>query len=341
MTPQPTYLPPEREFTPEVRTRLRTRILSATVEPAPRRSRRLGWPLAGAGIAAAALIGVFALSVPNPAPPGNHPVTSETTAVPYSALALKAAEQNPRLLIDEPGWSVDGLWGFGDENGSIRWANGKRHLEMNWYAAQYYQGRRFGDTWLIQQKPEKVMMDGQTGELFSYGDQSWGVMFQPRGASFVDMRLGYMTHGEVKRVLALVKRVDVATWLAALPPEMVTPDRIEERLNQVLVGVPLPPGFDRAELQNVGTNEPYHFSAAVAGRVGCGWIAEWKRATKAGDQAAVTRAAEALRGSHHWKLLLDMVAEGDYPALFWMVTDQVVAGTLPPGAEDGLGCHTR
>ncbi|SHN14977.1 hypothetical protein [Cryptosporangium aurantiacum] len=340
MTQQPTYLPPERAFTPEVRTRLRARILSETVEPAPRRGRRLAWPLAGASVAAAALVGVFALSASDPDPSRGHPVASQTTAVTYTALALKAAEQNPRLLIDEPGWKVDYLTGFADESGSIRWANGQRHLEINWRAARDYHARRFDDTWMRQQKPEKVTMDGRTGELFSFGDKSWGVMFRPRGASFVDMRVDGMTRAEVTRVLSLVKSVDVETWLAALPPEMVTPDKIDERATEVLAGVPLPPGFDRAELQNVGTNQPYHFGAAVARMVGCGWIAEWKRAKEAGDHAAVTRAADALRGSHDWKFLLDMADEGDYPALFWMVTDQVVAGKLPPGAEEGLNCPT-
>ena len=58
MTPTPSYLPPERPFTAEVRTRLRARILRDISEPGPRRGRLLV-PLA----AAAALLLVVALSL--------------------------------------------------------------------------------------------------------------------------------------------------------------------------------------------------------------------------------------------------------------------------------------
>jgi len=102
--------------------------------------------------------------------------------------------------------------------------------------------------------------------------------------------------------------------------------------------VPLPPKFDRAALNAVGTNDPYQFGAAVAARVGCGWITEWQRANKAGDQAALKKAADALRGSHQWKFLRQMSKDGAYPQVFWEVADRTAAGSPPAGYRDALGC---
>ena len=55
----------------------------------------------------------------------------------------------------------------------------------------------------------------------------------------------------------------------------------------------LPPGFDRAALDGLGTNDPYQFGAEVTSLVGCGWIDECLRAERAGDGAAVKRAGHA------------------------------------------------
>jgi hypothetical protein len=94
--------------------------------------------------------------------------------------------------------------------------------------------------------------------------------------------------------------------------------------------VPLPPGFDRTALDGAGTNSPYYFGAAVIGRVGCAWIAEWKRADEAGDKAAVQRVVVAMRSSHDWKVLRDMAEEGGWPESVWSVADGISATGLPP-----------
>ncbi|MFG1922822.1 hypothetical protein [Cryptosporangium sp. NPDC048952] len=310
-------------------------IVSITETPA---RRRLYIPLVGTGVAAAVIAGVFALSTPDATPPDRAPVTSSSSsAVTYSALALKAAEQNPRLLIDEPGWTVNYLVGFADKTGSIRWARNGVEVEINWRPAEYYES--YHADRLDAGKSEPVTMAGRKGVLFTNSPTDYGVMLPPSGANFVELQTtGQWTRARFDEVVSHVVQVDVQQWLAALPPEIVTPDRIRERADEVLAGVPLPPGFDKASLADLGTNDAYQFGAQVAGRVGCGWIAEWERATKAGDAAAVKRAAAALRSSHGWKFLKDMDAEGDYPEVFWELADQVVAGTAPEGYQDSLGC---
>ncbi|MFG3556448.1 hypothetical protein ACGGAQ_18895 [Micromonospora sp. NPDC047557] len=319
--------------------------LDRVAEPPERRRRaRRGVvrSLVGAGVAAAALVGVLAVSITGPDQPGGRgasPTTSEgTRAVSYSAVALKAAEQNPRLLIDQPGWKATTVHGFAEKQGEIAFSNGGRQLQMNWYPADRYDDYHKDRLWVS--KPEAVKVDGRQGDLFRYSASDYAVMLVPRDGSFVELRSGGATRSEFDRILADVVHVDVPTWLAALPAEIVTPQRVDERAAKVLADVPLPPGFDTATLNDLSINDPYQFGVRVTRRVGCGWIAEWLRAKEAGDEAALKRAADALRSSHNWKVLHQMNDKGDWPEAFWETADTVAAGNTPRGGYgQTLGCE--
>lgn len=300
--------------------------------------RRLAGPLA----AAAVVTGLIVVSTMAPEQPDDHRATpagtpSADTGVVYSPVALKAAEENPRLLIDQPGWQVTTVYGFAEDSGTIAFSNGGRQLEMNWYPADQYDSyhadrREVSD-------PEPVRVDGWPGDLFRYSDDDFAVMLRPRDGVFVELRAAPgWTRETLDRVLADVVRVDVRTWLGALPPEIVTPGRVEAEAAKVLADVPLPPGFDTAQLAGIGTNDSYQFGAQVTSRVGCAWIAEWLRAREAGDDAALQRAADALRSSHNWRVLHQMNDSGDWPEVFWEIADKVAAGNLPARYADGIGC---
>jgi hypothetical protein len=300
--------------------------------------------LAGAGVAAAVLAGAVAVSITKPDPQGGRPGSpvapssfeaSRTTS--YSAMVLKAAEENPRLLIDQPGWNATTVYGFAAKEGTIAFSNGGRQMEMNWYPAGQYDG--YYKDRLEVSEPEPVKVDGWPGDLFRYSASDFAVMLRPRDGSFVELRTGgRWTRSQFDQVLGDVVRVDARTWLAALPAEIVTPGRVDEQAARVLADVPLPPGFDIATLDDLGTNDPYQFGAEVTSRVGCGWIAEWLRAEKAGDDAALHRAGDALRSSHNWKVLHQMNGEGDWTEVFWEIADKVAAGNPPAGYAQSLRC---
>lgn len=310
-------------------------IMSADRMPAPWR-RRLIAPIA----AAAALIGVLAVSavVRHDRPETHEAVRpAPTTSSTWSALILRAAEQNPRLLIQEPGWKITTVYGFTANTGTMRFTKGDRELEINWYPAAQYQG--YYTHRLDVSKPEPGRIDGIDGSIFTYGASDFAFMLKPNDDTFAELRTGgKWTHSAFVQELTRIKRVDVQTWLTAMPPEIVTPGRADEAAAKALEGVPLPPKFDRSALNAVGTNDQYQFGAAVAARVGCGWIEEWQRAKQAGDRAAQKTAADALRGSHQWKFLKQMTKDGAYPEVFWQMADQTAAGTLPSGYREALGC---
>jgi hypothetical protein len=304
---------------------------------------------AGALVAAALLTGVLAASTvlrERPDDPGagpaaptvldDQPAEHQAGPMVYSAAVIKAAEDNPRLLIDQPGWKVTTVYGFAEEHGTIAFDNGGRQMEMNWYPADQYDD--YHTDRLAVSKPAPVQVDGRAGDLFRYSDNDFAVMLRPRDGAFVELRVQGLARAAFDRVLADVKHVDVPTWLAALPATIVTPGRVDSAAAKILADVPLPPGFDVGTLETVGVNDPYQFGAEVTGRVGCAWIAEWIRADRAGDDAALGKASDALRSSHQWKVLLDMKDEGGWSEVFWETADGVAAGNTSNGYASAIGC---
>jgi hypothetical protein len=256
----------------------------------------------------------------------------------YSAFVLKAAEQNPRLLIDEPGWKATTVYGFAEKTGTIAFTKGDLQLEMNWYPADEFKDRDLDRKGVSD--PQAVTVAGRSGSLFTYSANDWAIMLKPKDGTFVELRTGgNWKRADFDRTVAHIVQADVPTWLAALPPEIVTPDKADAAADRILAGVPLPPSFDKSKLATLGTNDPYQFGANVTSLVGCGWIEEWLRARQAGDTAAQKKAAQAMAGSHKWKILNDMNAAGDWPEVFWELSDQLADGREPLGYKDAIGCH--
>jgi hypothetical protein len=304
-------------------------------------SKRRGvfWQVAGAAATVAVLAGVFAVSTVLRDRPEEHragPVTP--TASAPAPEATKATDPKPRLLINQPGWKVTTVSGFADLTGTIRLENGSRFIEMDYYPADqydFYYADRLPDG-----KPQSLNVNGMPATMFgSGGADHFSVMLKPRAGTFVEMGGGGWTRKTWDQFLAHIEPVDVHTWLAAMPPEIITPAKAASAGASVLANVPLPPGFNLASLKDLGTNDAYQFGAGATGRVGCGWIAEWKRAKQAGDHAAQLRAEAALRGSHQWKELKRLQDQGGWSDVFWGIADAVAAGHLPDGYASGLGCN--
>ncbi len=317
------------------------KLESVAVAP-PRRS--VARRFAAAVAAAAVVTGVIAASTllrdqPHDTWAGPVGLPSTGTSGPGGGreLDLKAAESHPRLLIDQPGWKVTTVYGFSDENGTIAFANGGREVSMDWYPADQHQS--YFEDRLEVSAPEPVKVANWSADVFTYSDSDFAAMLKPRDGTFVELRTqSRWTRDEFDEMLTHVVRVDADAFLAALPPEVVTPGDVREEAGKILADMPSPPDFDVSVLDNAGANDPYQFGATVAGKVTCGWIAEWIRADAAGDDQAVRQAAAALRSSHQWKVLHDMNDEGDYPEVVWELADQVADGDVPTSYEGSLGC---
>ncbi|GGN46633.1 hypothetical protein FHR83_008512 [Actinoplanes campanulatus] len=316
---------------------------------APRRglSRRLASAVAAAAVVTG-VIGATALLRDQPENGATPGAWSGPLGLPSSdtggagggyELDLKAAQEHPRLLVGQPGWKITTVYGFAAAEGTIEFVDGNRSVQMNWYKADqydsYYKDR------LEVSKPEPTTVAGTEASVFTYGGGDWAAMLKPVDSSFVELRTSSgWERSEFDALLAAVKRVDAKAFLAALPPEVVTPGKVREEAAKVLADIPIPPGFDVSAVNVDGANSPYHFGAAVTGQVTCSWIAEWSRAEEAGDKEAQGQAAAALQSSHRWKVLQDMNAEGDWPEAIWDTVDQMIKkNKAPEGYKEGLGCQ--
>ena len=258
----------------------------------------------------------------------------------YSAAAVRVAERNPRLLIDEPGWVATTVYGFTHDRGTIEFSRDGRALEMNWYPADAYDAYRRDR--LDVSRPERVTVDGHAGDLYTYAKNDFAVMLAPDGGSFVELRTsarGWTDRADFLAVLSHVRKASVEEWLAALPDEIVKPDGARDAVEAMLADMPEPPGFELAPLLELGPSDRYQLGAAVSRAVSCGWFAAWERAVAAGDDGARERAVAALATSRSWSILREMDARGDYPEAVWQLADQVVAGDAPATVAEMSDCH--
>ncbi|KAB1941991.1 hypothetical protein F8271_13540 [Micromonospora sp. ALFpr18c] len=182
-----------------------------------------------------------------------------------------------------------------------------------------------------------MQVDRWPADLFQYFAGDFAVLVRPRDGVFVEMRTsGNWSRKDLDRLSQTL-----SGWMRGRGWRRFRrrwSRRWGSRAAAVLADVPLPPGFDVAALEDIGVSDAYQFGMGVMSRVGCGWIAEWQRARVSGDEAAVRRAADVLRGSHGWRVLRELDRAGDWPEVFWGYADEVAAGTLRAGYSQGLGC---
>lgn len=348
-------------------------VAAPAVDQLARRRRSLRRSLvSGVAVAATitAVVGTVSLlsspegtRSPGATPPPTDPGPSVVTPIKYAAAAVRVAEQNPRILVTAPGWKVRTVEGFSPASGEMTFQLGPdKWREVTTYGeadsgslmgrSRVNDAPRFEVTWYPRDQYESYRADraresglqhlsvlGKRSQMISYSTTEHAVMLPPEGEVFIELRGSVGNEAEFKRFLAEdIEQVDVGAWLAAMPESVVTSGSADKAATAVLAGIPLPPGFDRGSLARGVALDPYQFGAKMTGAVACGWIAEWDRARRAGDDAAAQRAADALGTSRQWKVLNEMNAEGDYPEAIWGYADQVQAGTYPEGYRSGLGC---
>lgn len=315
--------------------------------PRPRRRAMF----AGIGLVVAATLAV-ALGAPSvvsnrnngpevATPTHGRSVDTNKGKIVYAAATIKAAEQNPRLFIDEPGWKVTKVYGFAKDAGTIAFTNGDRTVEMNWYPAADYDG--YYTDRLDVSKPEPMTVDGQQGSVFRYSSTDLAIMLHPDGQSFAELRAdgGWKDKPAILAAFAKVKKVDIQTWLAALPSEVVTPARASVVIDQITADMALPTGFNKAKYANLGTNDRYQFGVQVVSDVICSWLNEWERADKSDDRTAAKQAVDAIKDSRNWKILHEMdKGAGEFSQTIWMgISDQVSLNKDPAHFLEIISCE--
>jgi hypothetical protein len=170
--------------------------------------------------------------------------------------------------------------------------------------------------------------------------------------SFYASGEGFDTDEQFFAALTSLNIVDPATFDAAAGTDgIVIPDERAATIESLLAGVPLPPGFDTAQLVSAdGANARDQVIVRVSGAVACGWLDIWFDAIETGDDAVAQQAAEALATSSNWPMLNEIAEQGGWAQAVWEYADSVNGGpgiitgngaTAPTRelAQSGLGCN--
>jgi hypothetical protein len=188
---------------------------------------------------------------------------------------------------------------------------------------------------------------GGTAVVVRYADSDAYVAMWHHAGSALELRDDDTTPEAFTALLGSLRAVGVDGWLRAMPESVVRPEAAA--IDEMLTGIPIPPGFDRAALRadDGRVRDRYQLGARVVGAVACAWIDRWAGARRAGDVAGARAATEAMATARAWPVLLEMDAEGDYLEVLRevaaaMPNDGTVPGGRPISLEsadvDALGC---
>lgn len=251
----------------------------------------------------------------------------------WAAALVRVAELAPRLLVDEPGWEVTRADQFGVDYGEMTLANGERELDVKWLPASQYEeavAKRVAEMDELATAPAA----GDEARLFRYAGTSDYVAVWLRGEYTIEARALAADADAFRATLALLDEVDVDTWLSAMPASVVEPAMQAEAVDEMLAGIPLPPGFHPTVIPTGdAVRDRYQLGAQVAGAVACGWIDRWVAARRAGDEARAREAVEAMATSSTWPVLQEMEDEGAYPEIVREYAAAMAGNGLAPGGK--------
>jgi hypothetical protein len=144
-----------------------------------------------------------------------------------------------------------------------------------------------------------------------------------------------------------LRQVDANTWLRALPSSVVQSADRGKVLQDMLTGIPLPPGFDASQIRGAGlARARYQLGAAVSGTIACEWFRIWEHGRTHGNQAEVNRAIAAMATASRWPVLRQMRREGGWTAVVLEYARDMNGGVimgrpLLPDVNSGLGCSSE
>jgi len=286
----------------------------------PRLALRVGAALVGA---TAAAVLIFSGIISSDDEPGSH----GTGGVAYAAEWIRIAENNPRLLVAAPGWEVTRADEHERDSGEMTFSDGTAQLELFWRPIETYPGY-FSDR-AHEADETEIELLGRTATLFDSGPGAYSAMLRPGGETFVEIQSDWNRRLDREEFLALldtIEAVDVDAWLAALPASVVQPSDRVAAVEEMLEGIPVPPGLDLDALtQGETARDRYHLGALVTGAVTCAWLERKMSGLQAGDSAKVNEAEEALATAPTWPILLELEDQGGWSEGVW------------DWAEDGRG----
>ncbi len=280
----------------------------------------------GAGTAAPADGGG---TVPSPSSPSSATTSQDpatTDEVGHEWLVLDAAGWQVAYSSDTDGWR------------EVQYEKGGQRLDISVVSAglhdDYVKDRQRLDYPTVD-PGAPIRLAGADALMWPYSATDHTAIGVAEHGVYPEVRGAGMDRAAYLDLVAQLHWTDQAGFETSLPEASVTGDERDDVVAQMLSDVPMPPDWE-----NPGSSDTdrYQLGAAVVGSVACQWIGEFERATRAGDQAAASDAAEAMASSRDWAVLKEMDATGDYPDVVRQLADEMSAGQVPAGWREALGC---
>lgn len=326
-------------------------------------SRRREWsPLAVFAVTATLVVVVGGFTVflagnPSGTDPAVSPPESATTSTP--SLPPLADGQFPRLIVDQPGWSISYIEAAQGETdtgpfrrSAILYTNGSSEVQLSVSTDAFRDleasisneissgGERLADETVLESQATVIRINNSVYRAF-WTDNGVDYDF-----------LAETGEESFRELLGSLTRVAEDIWIGSLSDEIIT-DRAAA-VGRYLADIPLPPGYDTTSIEEGPVEHWYQVGADTVGAVACGWIDYWIDAKTAGDQAAVQQAVDAMAGSHQWDILNQMSSQGAFHEVVYEYADAIATdGTVPAGYEtperltveesyiEAFGCNRR
>jgi len=308
--------------------------------------------LAGFALAALAVFAVVALT-------GKEPGDSGTA---WAAPLVKLAESSPLLLIDDPQWRVRRADETDEVEGEMTFVRGeapvnKGKLGPDGGAADLHWRRGPASGWQTDRAHDAALVVrrtvlGHPAQISQYkeyrGIKDFTAIW-PEDGRVLEFRAVARDLAAFERLLGSLKRVDVDTWLTAMPASVVKAASRPVVVKAMLADIPVPPGFDSTKLENSGVlKDRYQLGAEVTGTVACAWFDRWAAARKSGDVAAERKAEAAMRTAKDWKILAEMKQDGAWTEVLMAYAEAMQrpdglwhGRPLMGDVQSGLGCDAR
>ena len=265
-----------------------------------------------------------------------------------AASLVRLAEGSPRLLVVADSWEVVRADEINTELGEMSFSNGQNSLHLIWTSTAEYDThvkhlkRGAQASWTMTVAGEKTAVfqhDDSTDFSAVWLSDDHALLLHGRFPNFADYR----------DVASTLKRVDVNTWLSALPESVVQPYERSSSVESMLADIPVHPSVDVDELKDSPeVRDRYHLGAEVTAAVSSAWISQWVDATNEGDADSAQQAVDAMSTARNWTVLQEMNEEGDWPEVVWEYADAmadnspVPAGrpvTVEESYRSALGCE--
>jgi hypothetical protein len=244
----------------------------------------------------------------------------------FAAAAVRVAEANPRLLVTAPGWKIVRADAFEPDSGELTLSDGTHRFEIHWYPARLY--RQYLRDRAKVSAPQHGALLGMRATTVDYGREEYATTLSPNGDVFVEVRGHLGSRSAYEEILRSLRRVDVETWLDAMPPSTVRPAARSEAVKRMLRGIPTPPGFDVSPLEREGSiANRDSLAVAIGNAVACAWVESWIHARDADAPAKAARAIDAMASSAAWPI----VRETQVP---WFSNYAVVTKEMQRGRLD-------